>query len=221
MTRPTLLIVLLIGTLLTLSAPAALAVDKIVVVGLFKDTAVVRIDGQQRLLRVGNTSPEGVTLIAADSEAAVLEIDGEQQRYPLGAHISSQFAKPASGPVMRVWPNPASGLYIADGHINGYAMEFVIDTGATLVSMNSNQAKRLGINYRLEGEKGLSQTASGTNTIYVIELDSVRLGRIELENVRAAVHEGDFPAYVLLGNSFLDRINLQRDGKVLELQAPP
>ena len=48
----------------------------ILVLGLFKDMAILRVDGKQYKLRTGEASPEGIKLIAADSEQAVLEIDG-------------------------------------------------------------------------------------------------------------------------------------------------
>ena len=207
--------------LLSLFSTSAMAVNKVVVVGLFKDRAILSIDGKQRLLKAGETSPEGVQLISANSREAVLEIDGERDTYKLGTHISSQFSEPEEGEIVRLWPNPSNGLYIADGSINGFSMKFVVDTGASLVSMNSHVAKRLGINYRLEGNEGLAQTASGFSKIYIIELESVRVGDIVLSDVKASVHEGDHPTRVLLGNSFLERITLRRDGKMLELQGPP
>jgi len=211
---------IIILLLLTFST-ALPAVDKVVVVGLFKDAAILNIDGEQHLLKAGETSPEGVRLISANSQEAVLEINGEQDTYKLGTHISAQFSKPEAGAVLRLWPDPSSGLYIADGSINGFSMKFVVDTGASLVSMNSKEAKRLGINYRLEGSEGLAETASGYSKIYIVELDRVRVGDIELKDVKASVHEGDHPTRVLLGNSFLGRINLKRDGEMLELQAKP
>ena len=206
---------------LLLFSTAIMAVDRVVVVGLFKDRAILKIDGEQRLLKAGETSPEGVHLIAANSKEAVLEIDGKRDTYKLGTHISSRFSEPEQGEILRLWPNPSNGLYIANGSINGFSMKFVVDTGASLVSMNSHEAKRLGINYRLEGSEGLSETASGYSKVYIIELDSVRVGSIELKNVKASVHEGDHPTQVLLGNSFLERIDLRRDGKMLELQGKP
>lgn len=198
-----------------LLVPPAHAVERITVVGLFKDMAIVTINGQQYTLRSGETSPEGVTLISADSSAAILEIHGEQQSFGLGMH-SGVFSEPEGGNIVRILPDPA-GMYRINGSINGFTMNFVVDTGATLVAMNSHEARRLGINYRIDGREGLAQTASGTATIYIINLDRVRVGDIEIRNVAGAVHTGDHPPVVLLGNSFLNEVNLKRDGQVLEL----
>jgi aspartyl protease family protein len=196
--------------------PSTTAVERVVVVGLFKDMAIVNINGQQRTLRAGETSPEGVTLISADSNEAILEIHGERQSFGLGTHIGGLFEEPAGGNIVRILPDD-NGMYRVNGNINGFSMNFVVDTGATLVAMNSHEARRLGINYRIDGREGLAQTASGTAKIYLVNLERVRVGDIEIRNVRGAVHEGDHPPMVLLGNSFLNELNLKRDGRVMEL----
>ena len=192
------------------------AVEKVTVVGLFKDTAIVVIDGTRRLLRSGDTSPEGVSLISATSEEAVLEIDGKRQRYSLGSQISGSYAKPSQVKV-RIWPTP-NNMYVVLGSINGYPVKFVVDTGATLVSMSGREAKRLGIDYRVTGRRGQSSTASGIAEIFTVTLDRVKVGDIELRNVRGAVHDGDFPPATLLGMSFLSRLNMRQDGQALELE---
>jgi aspartyl protease family protein len=92
----------------------------------------------------------------------------------------------------------------------------LVDTGATLISMNQSEARRLGINY-LKGQKGYSQTASGIAGVYRVKLDTVKLGDIVLNNVDAAVHEGDGPPIVLLGMSFLSRVEMKREGERLVL----
>ncbi len=206
---------LLVVLLSTVTARAAV-VTKITVVGLFKDTAIVVIDGTRRLLRSGDTSPEGVTLISATSAEAVLEIDGEQKRYSLGGQIGGNYARPERATV-RIWPTP-NRMYLVVGSINGYPVDFVVDTGATLVSLSGREARRLGIDYRVVGTPGRSTTASGIETIYVVNLDRVKVGDIELRNVRGAVHDGNFPPATLLGMSFLGRLNIRQDGQVLELQ---
>lgn len=203
---------------IALAAPSvtALAVDKITVVGLFKDTAIVVIDGRRRLIRSGETSPEGVTLVSADSTEAVLEIDGERKRYGLGGRIGGSYAPPEQATV-RIWPTP-NRMYLVVGSINGYPVDFVVDTGATLVSLSGREARRLGIDYRVVGTPGKSSTASGIAEIFLVNLDRVRVGDIELRNVQGAVHDGDFPPATLLGMSFLGRVSMRQDGQVLELK---
>lgn len=195
----------------------AFAIDKINVLGLFKDKAIVQIDGKQRVLTLNKASPEGVVLISANSEEAVLEIDGVRDSYTLGSHIGSQFKKPKAGKSSTIAPDNA-GMYRVSGRINGFQVRFIVDTGATLVSMNRNVAKRIGLNYKLEGRESLSNTASGVSKIYIVELDRVAVGDIEVKNVKGAVHDTDFPLVTLLGNSFLNQVNMTRDGKILQLK---
>lgn len=202
--------------LVLLSLAGAQAATKVTVVGLFKNTAIVVIDGTRRLLRSGDTSPEGVKLISATSSEAVLEIDGEQKHYGLGGQIGGSYARPEQAKV-RIWPTP-DRMYVVLGSINGFPVKFIVDTGATLVSLSGREAKRLGIDYRVVGTPGRSSTASGIEKIYVVNLDKVKVGDIEIRNVRGAVHDGDFPPATLLGMSFLSRLTMRQDGLVLELE---
>ncbi len=203
--------------LLIIMSPCSIAVEKIVIVGLFKDKAIVELDGKQRVLTAGKTSPEGVTLISANSREAVLEINGEQKIYTLGTHIGSSYNAASEGIIVTIAPD-SSGMYNVNGSINGFQVNFVVDTGATLISMNRNDAKRIGLNYKLEGEESASHTAAGISKIYLVKLKKVKVGDIELLDVAGAVHDSDFPGVILLGNSFLSRIDMNRDGRVLQLQ---
>ncbi len=187
----------------------------ILVLGLFKDMAILRVDGVQYKLRLGETSPQGIKLIEANSEQAVLEIDGKRENYGLGSHISSSFSAPEkSGAIIR----PINGMYKVPGFINRQPVEFLVDTGASSIALNANQARKLGINFRYEGEEGYSSTASGYAKIYKLKLDSVQIGDIVVNNVEAAVLEGDFPTTALLGMSFLNRVDMKRDGQLLMLE---
>jgi aspartyl protease family protein len=192
------------------------AADNITILGLFRDKAIVEIDGRRHTLAVGESTADGVRLIAADSEAAVLEIDGVERRFGLGERIGARYEPASSRHVVTVAPD-AQGMYYVNGSINRFQVRFVVDTGASLISMNERQARRIGLNYRLEGDRASSSTASGVDPIYVVNLDRVRVGDIELRDVPAAVHRGDFPQTILLGNSFLRRISLRREGRMLEL----
>jgi aspartyl protease family protein len=181
---------------------------------------VLDIDGVTRVLAVGATSPEGVKLLAADSREAVLEIDGETRRQSLGEHIrGGGYAPPARGASVTIAPD-AAGMYQVPGSINGFQVTFIVDTGATLVSMNRRVAQRVGIDYRMDGTPSRSRTAAGVVPVWLVELDRVRVGDIEVRDVAASVHDADFPAEVLLGNSFLQRLRLERQGPLLTLTQP-
>ncbi len=195
----------------------AWAVEKIRVVGLFKDKVIAVIDGKQQLLKIGESTASGVTLISSDSKQALIEIDGKQSSYRLGAQYSTSFAAPAEGKVVRIWPS-LRGMYHVQGSINGYPISFVVDTGATQVALNASQAKRLGIDYRKRGSAGYAETASGLAKTYSINLSRIKVGGIELNNIKAVVLDGNYPTTALLGMSFLNRLQIQRDGPVMELR---
>lgn len=208
---------LFLALLLAGASPAPIAAGKITVLGLFKDKAVVEIDGKQTVLKAGAQGPGGVRLISANSKEAVIEVDGKQATYTVGSHIGTQYAPPPEGPSVQVAPD-ALGMYFADGTINGYSVKFLVDTGATFVAMNKHQARRIGIDYKLDGEEGTAQTASGLARAYYVTLRKVTVGDIALNDVRAAVIDGDHPAEILLGNSFLGHLDMQRDSQVLFLR---
>lgn len=207
-------IVLLAGIQIATAAP-----ERIVVTGLFRDRAVFDLDGKARMLRVGETSPEGVKLISANSREAVVEIGGAQRTLALGAHIQGSFAPPAPGVSVTIAPD-ALGMYLMSGSINGVPVDFLVDTGATLVSINRTVARRLGINYKLDGIPSRASTAAGVVPTWIVKLDRVRLGDIELRDVQASVLDVDHPDAALLGNSFLQRLHLERQGRLLKLTKP-
>lgn len=185
------------------------------VVGLFKDSAVVRIDGKQRVLKVGAPAHEGVRLLSANSNQAVLLVDGKTKRYNLSNRIGGVFT-PAPHNIVRVWPDN-HGVYATIGSINGSQVDLMIDTGANLVAMNANEAASLGINYRADGKPMMASTANGRVRAFLVMLDEVSVGAIHLRNVEGAVIVGNYPKQVLLGLSFLNRITLSKDGSAMVL----
>ncbi len=186
------------------------AVETIEVQGLFSNKAVIRIDGTRHILSVGETSPEGVRVISANSKFAVLEINGKQQQYTLGNTISTQFKK-SKQVTEQVFAN-RYGMFLTHGSINGHSVQFLVDTGATTVAMSAVQAKKIGLTYRLHGQPTKTSTASGIADAWVVKLKSVRLGQLKQSNVEAVVIEGNHPRHVLLGMSFLDQIKVQKEG---------
>lgn len=188
----------------------------IVVLGLFKNKALVKIDGVQRVLKKNKKSPEGITLLFADSDTAILEVDGKEQEFKLGHEVGTNFKKKKLAEA-KILPSN-SGMYLTIGFINGQPVNFLVDTGATWIAMNVHQARRLGINYRYIGKRASVSTANGIVPVYRVKLNKVRVGEIELTNVEAGVLEGNSPTQVLLGNSFLNRVEMKRQGQVMLLK---
>lgn len=199
--------------LLPLAAPAA----DVNVIGLFSGKAVLVIDGgKPRTMAAGETSPEGVKLISATSESAVVEIGGRRQTLAPGQNAYVAAARPGSGVASVILTADSRGHFVTTGTINGNTLQFLVDTGATAITLSSSDARRLGINY-LAGSRAYTQTANGVVPVYKVKLDSVRLGDITANNVDAVVIEGDALPIALLGMSFLNRMEMKRDGLTMTL----
>jgi aspartyl protease family protein len=111
-----------------------------------------------------------------------------------------------------------AGHYVADGEIDGRRVRFLLDTGATWVALSTDLARELGLK---RGAAVTLQTANGDALGYQTRLASVRVGPIELHNVAALVTDGMDNDTVLLGMSFLNRIEFAQRGGELVLSVPP
>jgi len=194
--------------------PAAGHAVDINVIGLFPGKAVVVIDGGPiRTLSVGQKTAEGVILLSSDRESATFDIGGQKKKLNIGQHR----AGPASAQSSQSTTLTADsrGHFVVEGQVNGGTVRFLVDTGATTIALSSADATRLGIDYR-KGERGLVGTANGTATAYRVKLDTVQVGSIVANNVDAAVLEGNLPM-ALLGMSFLNRMDMRREGQTMVL----
>lgn len=189
---------------------------EITVNGLFNGGAVFVIDGKHRLMREGDRSPEGVVLVSVTKAEATFRYGEQVQSLGMNRTISTQFKK-AEKSQTRI-ATGAGGHFFTPGRINGLAVDFLVDTGATSVAINLPTAKALGLNYRA-GEQINMNTANGVASAYIVMLNSVRVGDVEVRNVEAVVSMGDFPAEILLGNSFLGRVEMRRENGVLVLES--
>ena len=191
------------------------AIDKVEVQGLFSNKAVLSVDGKRHIVAVGSASPEGVKVVSVNRSGAVLEVDGEQKQYNLGSAISTSFAKPRSQKET-IYVN-STGMYMTFGNINGRSARFLVDTGATAVSMNTKQAKQLGIRYDKVGIPASVSTASGYEKAYRVRLKAVTVGNITETNVEAVVIDADHPGPILLGMTFLGRLSVEHSGNAMTL----
>jgi aspartyl protease family protein len=193
------------------------AAPQVQVVGLFPNAVVLNIDGARKLLRVGESGPQGVQVVAADKNGALLRIDGVERR----VELSREYGQ-GSAPAKRTQVSIArgnSGHYWVPGSIQGFPVQFLVDTGATSVAMNEAQANRLGIDFRVLGRPLMVSTANGTVKAWGVVLSSVKVGEIEVRGVQASILEGSAPGEVLLGMSFLSRVRWGEEQGLLVLEA--
>jgi aspartyl protease family protein len=209
-------IILVLTAVLLLPASLAFAAGPVEVVALFKDRAVVRIAQEQQMLKVGETSPAGVTLLQADTAHARVSYRGQEYQLSLSSRVAGSFAKPTSESV-RI-SRDRQGQYRMRGALNDHMVDFLVDTGASVVALSERQAQMMGLDYR-SGQRGSVETAQGNANAYFLLLDRVTLGGITRRKVRATVIEGTYPVDVLLGMSFLNELSMNDNEGVLTLTA--
>ena len=196
-----------------LASLPALATD-VSLIGTFGSTAAILSigGGEPKTVKVGQ-SFGGVKLIAVENDRATIDAEGKRSVLVRGQTYSSRGA--ASGAQSVTLAVGAGGHFMADGQINGGAIRFLVDTGATTIALPASDANRLHIDYR-NGRRGTTQTAGGPTPVFLVTLDTVRIGGIELQNVEAIVIEQGLPI-ALLGNSFLNRMEMRREGQTMTL----
>ncbi len=186
----------------------------VTLVGVFGDkAAIVAIGGgEPRTIKVGQ-KVGGVTVIAVDKDRATIEVDGKRRVLVRGQTYSTSAGAP--GRQSAVLAAGTGGHFFTEGQVNGHPVRFLVDTGATSVALPAGDATRMGIDYR-KGQRGLSQTAAGPTPVFIVKLDSVRVGDIELQNVDAIVIEQGL-SIALLGMSFLNRVEMRRESGAMTL----
>ncbi len=159
-------------------------------------------------LAPGQTSPEGVMLESISGDAANLVVDGRRISLALGQATTSETSLKAD----------AKGHYFATAYINGAPVRAQIDTGATYVTLNGEDARRLGIDY-LRGRQVTSHTANGAVIGYLVNLARVQIGDVALANVPGEVLPvgREQLSQALVGMSFLRHIEMRRSGDTMLL----
>jgi aspartyl protease family protein len=165
----------------------------------------------QRSLFIGETSPEGVRLLYTRGNSAVFEIDGKQVELALGQSSAAEAVLRAD----------RSGHFVVNALLNGTPVHGVIDTGASYVALNWEQAERLGIDRR-QGQRIWMNTANGRASATLVKLESVQVGDIGITNVPAVVIDGgaEVLPVVLIGMSFLRHVDMRRSGNTMTLSRP-
>jgi len=195
-----------------LPAPAA----EVALIGVIGDkAAVLALDGgDPKTVKVGQKW-NGITVISVEKERAVVEIDGKKRVLQRGQHYRSEGGSDSPGRQSVTLAADPSGHFITEGSINGVPMRFLVDTGASSISIPASDAQRLGIDYK-KGDRGMAQTAGGPVPVYRVKFDTVKLGSIELAGVDGIVIEQGLPV-ALLGMTFLNRVEMKREGQTMVL----
>jgi aspartyl protease family protein len=201
---------------LGLCACAAASAQSVALQGMLGNKALLIVDGSAPKTVAPGDTHKGVKVISTAGDQAVVEIDGKRQTLRVGEAPASVGAGGTARGSRIVMSAESGGHFFSEGTINGHAVRFMVDTGATSVAMSVQDAQRMGINYRA-GAQGLASTANGTVPLWRVKLKSVRVGEVELYDVDGAVMPASMP-FVLLGNSFLGRFQMTRENDQMVLE---
>lgn len=182
---------------------------------------MVYMDGKRRMLAQGETSPEGVTLVnVVDSTQVVIENNGRRDTLSLstaaifpGTPASAQTEDEGTA---KLWAGP-HGFFYANGAINGYPVRFLVDTGATIIAIDHELARRIGLDYS-NAQQGLAHTAGGSAPMVATKLSEVSVGGITLRDVEAGIMVASDLDTPLLGMSFLGQLDMVRTDNQMELK---
>lgn len=199
--------------LCALAVPGMAWAQNVLLSGVLGSKALLVIDGgAPRALGPGQEL-NGVRVIAVHTDHALIQIGTKQRTLYLGE--APVRVGPAPGRRVVLQPD-SRGHFIERGSINGTAVQFMVDTGASTIAISRTDADRMGLNYK-NGDHVRVGTANGTAQGWRIRLDSVRLGEVEVAGLDAVVIPQAMP-FVLLGNNFLSVFHMTRTGEQMVLE---
>lgn len=203
---------------LAIASPLGVAAQTVSMAGSIGDSkALLMINGAPHTLAVGSTV-KGVTLKRVMPGQAEVEVGGKSLLVAIGgapASVGGGGGGGATGREILIAAGPG-GHFVTSGQINGKPVQFMVDTGATVVAIGRMEAERLGIDWKA-GQRGMGHTAAGVVPTYSVSLTSVRIGDVEVFGVNAMIMPSEMP-FVLLGNSFLSRFSMRREASVMKLE---
>ncbi|MCZ8251138.1 MAG: TIGR02281 family clan AA aspartic protease [Hylemonella sp.] len=204
--------------LCVLAFVAAAQAQTVVLSGVLGSKALLVVDGAPpKSVAIGETH-RGVKLLSAQGNQAEVEIGGKRQTLRLGeGPVSAAPSAPEAGDRRRIVLHAGSnGHFRTQGQINGRTVNFIVDTGASVVSMSVTDAEAIGLRYQ-SGQTVQVSTANGVTVGWRVKLSTVRLGSLDVYDVEALVTPAPMP-YVLLGNSYLTRFQMTRTNDQLVLE---
>lgn len=185
--------------------------------GILGGKALLVVDGgPPRSVAVGQ-SHQGIKVISTETSQAIVEIRGVRQTLRLGQAPFNADTRTEGGDRRRIVLHASSnGHFRTQGQINGRTVTFIVDTGASVVSLSVTDADAIGLPYK-SGQTVQVNTANGVTVGWITKLSAVRLGSVDVYDVEALVTPAPMP-YVLLGNSYLTRFQMTRTNDQLVLE---
>ena len=195
--------------------PVGALASNVSVAGIFPGKALLVVEGgAPQTVALGQRTADGVRVVAIEGEVVTLEIDGQKRQLRVGQNVVSQ--KSSGDRQQTTLAADTQGHFFSTGEVNGRTVRFLVDTGASMVSMGAADAARIGVDWR-KGQAGISNTANGQVRVWKVKFDTVRVGDVTLHGVDGLVHETDLPI-VLLGMSFLSRMEIRNEGSTMTLK---
>jgi aspartyl protease family protein len=205
------------STLLSLLAcllPVTCVAQDVGLAGIMGSKAMLMINGgEPQAVPVGQTV-DGVKVLSIQGDQATIEVGGRKRPLRVGQHAIG--AGNGDGSDKIIMTADVQGHFFTTGNINGTSVRFLVDTGASMISLGATDARRIGLDFN-RGQKTLTNTANGQVVVSKIQLDTVRIAGVTLHNVDALIHQNEMPI-ALLGMSFLNRMEMQRDGSTMTLK---
>ena len=185
--------------------------------GMLGNKALLIVDGSAPKSVAPGETHQGVKVVSTSGDQALVEINGKRHTLRVGEAPASVGGNGGAARGSKIVLTAGSGgHFLTQGSINGQAVQFMVDTGATSIAMGVPEAQRLGLDYK-SGQLGRGSTANGTVNVWHVKLASVRIGDVEVFDVDAAVLPVGM-AHVLLGNSFLTRFQMKRENDQMVLE---
>lgn len=208
----------LTALLCALAALGTAQAQTVVLSGVLGSKALLVVDGAPPKSLAAGETHRGVKLLLAQGNQAEVEIGGKRQTLRLGeGPVSAAPGAPETGDRRRIVLHAGSnGHFRTQGQINGRTVNFIVDTGASVVSMSVTDAEAIGLRYQA-GQTVQVSTANGVTVGWRVKLSTVRLGSLDVYDVEALVTPAPMP-YVLLGNSYLTRFQMTRTNDQLVLE---
>ncbi|MDP2433008.1 MAG: TIGR02281 family clan AA aspartic protease [Pseudomonadota bacterium] len=204
-------------------AAGAYAATMVGISGTLGDKALISVNGAPARVLATGQQLDGVRVIEVRGDRVTIEVEGQRRTLKVG--LGDAFAtrrtlpdktEKTSGREGVVLTADARGHFSTQVEINGVSAPFLVDTGASVVTLPSSLARRANIDLERATPITIS-TANGRAKAYRVVLNTVKVGSLGAHLVEAVVIDDAKLPFALLGMSFLNRMNMHREGDSLTL----